>query len=548
LGPRLKNLLYAAWLAAIVTFAVLHGLNLRADFPNHTIWYGDWAKYTDEGWYSNAAIRAHLLGNWYLKGDFNPAVALPVWPFLEWILFFFTGVSLAAARGLAVAGFFLILLFSYLLLRTSVSRWAALLALTLLVTSPFLYCFSRLATLEPFLMVFTLAALNFAVRLPRMRRPLWGAFAVGLLFAVMMLTKTYAVFLLPALVWGIVLPLRSRRRLAVQCVLVAGATFAAGYGLWLALIISRGFLTDFKLLFLINNYHRPPEFYWPLVAFWWSFHAGLWADNVLLPLAGLVVLAAFVCALAVRRAPKGPVRQSLAAFARRLLLDPVFGSSLVASAGTIAFMTYQNHPQPRYFTLTAVFCFLLVAQGAAALLQQASDSTGTLRMLLGAAGATVVAVSLVAVAANGVQTLTYVTHPEYTFVNAASRLTQYIDAHPNGRRLLLSISGDQIMMATHLPAICDDYGTTPLTLKIGEYQPGWYAAWNDIDPYTLEDLHTLYSLEQVAAWPAFDDSDRNLLVLFKLHPLAGGKIRNEINGNLRMKLPDDKFDVDVDTP
>jgi hypothetical protein len=133
-------------------------------------------------------------------------------------------------------------------------------------------------------------------------------------------------------------------------------------------------------------------------------------------------------------------------------------------------------------------------------------------------------------------------------VNAARHLTQYIDAHPNGRRLLLSISGDQIMMATHLPAICDDYGTTPLTLKIAEYQPGWYAAWNDLDPESLEDLHTLYSLEQVAAWPAFDDSDRNLLVLFKLHPLAGGKVRDEIHGNLRMKLPDDKFDVDVDTP
>ena len=47
----------------------------------------DWAKYTDEGWYGNAAIRAHLFGNWYMAGDFNPAVAVPVWPFVEWLLF-----------------------------------------------------------------------------------------------------------------------------------------------------------------------------------------------------------------------------------------------------------------------------------------------------------------------------------------------------------------------------------------------------------------------------------------------------------------------------
>jgi hypothetical protein len=231
-----------------------------------------------------------------------------------------------------------------------------------------------------------------------------------------------------------------------------------------------------------------------------------------------------------------------------LLLDPVFGSSLISGIGTITFMTYQNHPQPRYFTATAFFCFFIVAQGAAALLEQAAASAGTVRTLLRGAGMMVVAVSLVAVVANGAQTLTYVTHPEYTFVNAASRLTRYIDAHPNGPRLLLSISGDQIMMATHLPAICDDFGTTPLTLKIGEYQPGWYASWNDLDPYTLEDLHTRYSLEQVGAYPAFDDSDRNLLILYKLHPLANGKTREETNGNLRVKLPDDKFDVDIETP
>jgi 4-amino-4-deoxy-L-arabinose transferase-like glycosyltransferase len=544
LGPRLKNLIYVAWLAAIVIFAVLHGLNLRADFPNHTIWYGDWAKYTDEGWYSNAAIRAHLLGHWYLKGDFNPAVALPVWPFLEWILFFVTGVSLQAARGLAVAGFFFNLLLSYLLLRTSVSRWAALLALTLLVTSPFLYCFSRLANLEPFLIVFTLAALNLAVRLHRLRRPLWGAFAVGLLIAAMMLTKTNAAFLLPALAWAMVLPLRGRRRLAVKCLQVAGATFTAVYGLWLALIASRGFLADYKLLFVINSYPRPHEFDWPLVAFWWSFHGGLWADQVLFPLAGNVVLAVFICALAARSGWDGPVTVRLAAFARRLLPDPVFGSSLLGGAGTIAFMAWQNHPQPRYFTVTAFFCVLIIALGPAALFEQATASTGTLRMLLRSAGATVIAVSLVAVAANTLQTLTYVTHPEYTFVSAAAHLTQYIDTHPNGKRLLLSVSGDQIMLATHLPGICDDYGTMPLADKLGEFQPGWYASWNDLDPRTLGDLHTRYSLEQVATWPAFDDSDRNLLVLFKLHPLPGGKVRDPRKENLRVGLPDDDYDVD----
>ena len=165
---------YAAWIAAITGFALLHAWHLRADFPNGSPWVFDWAKFTDEGWYGNAAIRAHLFGNWYLAGDFNPAVAVPVWPFLEWALFFFTGVTIEAARGLAIACFFLNLALSYLLLRNRVARWMALLGVTLLVTSPFLYCFSRLAILEPLQTTLTLTALNLAVRLKTMRRPVRG--------------------------------------------------------------------------------------------------------------------------------------------------------------------------------------------------------------------------------------------------------------------------------------------------------------------------------------------------------------------------------------
>ena len=348
---------------------MLHALNLRADFPNHSPWIFDWAKYTDEGWYGNAAIRAHLFGSWYLSGDFNPAPAVPVWPFLEWILFFFTGVTIQAARGLAVAFFFANLFLSFLLLRARGPRWMALLAVTLLVTSPFLYAFSRLAILEPMLTALTLAALNLAVRLPRFRRPVVISICIGLLFTLMMLTKTTAVFLLPAVVWAMVLPLWLNRKLAPgspgtglrpwggearRCVLAAAGTFAAAFGSWIALVIGLGFYSDYKYLFFVNKYVKPREFYWPLLSLWYSFHGAMWVDRILIPLAGLVVLGAVV-ACGTRRG-------------RKLLLDPVFGASILGAVGYILFMTYQNHPQPRYFAVVGFFCFFLVAQGAGALL------------------------------------------------------------------------------------------------------------------------------------------------------------------------------------
>ena len=536
---------YAVWLLLIAGFALLHALHLTADFPNHTPWFSDWAKYTDEGWYGNAAIRAHLTGHWYVPGDFNPAPAVPVWPLLEWVLFFFTGVTVQAARGLAVGFFFANLALSYLLLRTRGPRWMALLGLTLVVTSPFLYCFSRLAILEPMLIALTLGALNLAVRLPRMRRPLLASVSIGLLYTLMMLTKTTAVFLLPALGWAMLLPLWQNRKLFVRCALAAAGAFAASFGLWMALVIHFHLFRDYKYLFFINKYVKPKEFYWPLLSFWWSFHGGLWVDHILIPLAGLLLLGA---AVAWWRAADRSSSAGWLDWGRKLLLDPVFGASAWAAAGYVLFMTYQNHPQPRYFALVAFFCFFMVAQGTVALFGQTEPAGQPWLRRMGWA---VLALVVVAVGLNAVRTVDYAAHPEYTFVSAASQLTQYIDEHPNGKRLLVSISGDQIALVTHLPALCDDFGTPSrrfpdLASKLAFYKPGWYAAWNDLDPGTLEDLHTRFTLEQVATFRAFDDPERNRLVLFKLHPLRGGRVRDASRQDLQIPLPGDQIEIPVE--
>jgi 4-amino-4-deoxy-L-arabinose transferase-like glycosyltransferase len=540
--------IYAIWVVAIGAFAVLHALNLAADFPNHTPWHIDWAKYTDEGWYGNAAVRAHLSGHWYLPGDFNPAPAVPVWPFLEWILFFFTGVNIEAARGLAIAFFFANLILSYALLRPRAPKWVALLALTLLVTSPFLYCFSRLAILEPMLTTLMLAALNLAVRLPQWRHPIATSAGIGVLFTLMMLTKTTAIFLLPALGFAMFAAFWDRgeasanstrsslrtwfHQRALRCAASAAIAFALTFGAWMALVIVNGYLGDYKYLLFINKYVKPTQFYWPLLSFWWSFHATIWVDRILIPLSGLLIAAVLIAGTLLRRR---------AGWALELLIDPVFGACILAAGGYILFMTYQNHPQPRYFALVAVFCFLIIAMTAGKLIEQ----PGPRRVF----GWGTVALAAIASVANGVSTISFASHPEYTFVTAARALTRYIDEHPNGNRLLVSISGDEITLITHLQSLCDDFGMrTPqfpdLGAKLAYYQPGWWATWNDIDPGTLEDLHTHYSLEQVAAFKAFDDPERNVLVLFKLHPLPQPRV---INGNnLQQPLPGDKIDIMIE--
>ena len=519
----LKRHGYTLWIALLVVLASMHFWHLRADFPNHSPWE-DWSKYTDEGWYGNAAIRAHLFGNWYLPGDFNPAPAVPLWPFLEWLLFFITGVSLQAARGLSLSFFLINLWLTYKLFRERGPRWVGLLASTLLVTSPFIYCFSRLAILEPMLISLTLLAMNLAVRLPRFRQREFVAGLIGVLFTLMLLTKTTAVFLLPALVWTISIPyLRQKRKLA-RLLVAAGGSAALSFSIWMALVFSFDVFPDYKYLFFINEYKKAQGLVGHFWSFWWSFHGGLWADVVLVPLAG----ALFLIALWARKSDWG----------KELWLDPIFGGSVLAAAGYIGFMTYQNHPQPRYYTVVATFSFFVVIRIVAQFLY----GEARLRKV----GVALLCVVCATALGNTLWTLRYVLNPSYTWVHAAEGLTNYIDQHPNGKRLLVSISGDQLTLTTHLPTLCDDFGTTELVQKLADYQPGWYAAWNDLDPGTLEDLHRHYSLEQVAGFPAFDDPERNVLYLFKLHPWKNPAPRDDAPAALQVPLPEDKFTVPIE--
>lgn len=487
---KLTKILLFFWIAAIAVLAGLHFFNLRADFPNYSRWM-DWSKYTDEGWYGNAAIQYFVRGSWFVPGDFNCAAALPVWPFLEWILFHFTGVSVQAARGLAVSFFICNLLLSYALLRSQEQRWVALLGTSLIAASSFVYCFSRLAILEPLLISLTLLALLLAGRAGSARtegRRLLVAALMGTIYCLMILTKTTALFLLPAILYALWYPQRERLSSFLRSAAVMGATAGLLWASYFALLVRPHYVEDYRYLFFVNVYTKPSTILGWIATYYYSIHGALWVDRTLVLLALAMVVGSVL-------------------MARSLWRNPVFVSSLLAIAGYFFFVGFHNNMQPRYYAVVAFFLFFVVVLSAAALLRSNR-----------AVGSAALAIIVVCLLANARETVNFAWHPDFTFVNAATDLTNYMDAHPNGNRMLLSISGNDITLITGLPSICDDFGTLDLPSRVRKYQPGYYASWNDLDPGTLEDLHTQYWLEQVASFQAFDDPERNKLVLFKLHP------------------------------
>ncbi len=487
-----SRLLAALCAAGVLVLWALHWPHLIADFPNFSPWE-DYAKYTDEGWYGSAAIWATLFGRWRMPGAFNPAVALPVWPTLEWLLFQFTGVTVGAARGLALCVFGGNLLLSYAVLRAAGARHiTAYGAVLLLSGSMYFWAFSRLAILEPLLSFWILGGWLLALRL----RLLQGAsrtlalLGLGFLSCLAVLTKTTAVFLLPGTALLLGWATGWQRKRVVHDISI---TFLGGTLPWLAyyLLFARRYALDFHYLFTVNYTVTPKGLHDHLLAYWYAAHGLLWVGPWL------------VCTVLALLAAAGALSSNF----RR---SPLIHASLLSAVGYILFIGWHNNPQPRYYMVLAYPVVFVAVLGVQSLFLLPKAG----RILAGAAVA-MLAVIFVRDVKNSIW---YVRHPQYTLLNAATGLTAYIDAHPDGaKRLLLSISGDEITLFTHLPAICDDFGTGGLDERILRYRPGWYAQWNELDPGTLEDIHDAgYSLRAVAHWHAFDDEDRDDLILYRM--------------------------------
>jgi 4-amino-4-deoxy-L-arabinose transferase-like glycosyltransferase len=504
----------AVLLLAATLFLALHALHLNADFPNHSPWM-DWAKYTDEGWYGDAAIRHFQRGQWNVPGDFNPAAALPIWPLFEAALFRFTGVNLVAARALTVGIFGLILLSSYLLLR----RWhnltapaeknrslAPAIAVLLLAVSPFCFVFTRLAILEPLLILFTLLALLAAsyaepqqqgTNKSSLRRAL-PLLALGLLLPLMVLTKTTALFLLPAIAWLLWAragySLRPFLRLSLPPAALAAALWLAYY----AFLVHSHLLLDYRYLFSANAY-TGITLATAFSVLRDTLRDGLWIGEILYPLA----LLAAASALFLRP---------------RLLRNPLIPALLLWAAGYAAFLAYHNNLQPRYYLVIAIPLTLLVPIVFETLwTRTVTPATAPLRRL---AVASIAAVLAVLTLTDARQTLHFLRTPDYTFTTAAAQIHRIVAADHTHNPLVLSISGSNLSLMTGLPSICDDFGTMDLAVRVRAYRPGWYVAWNQVDDDKMDALTPMYHLQRVAAFPAMDDPERNLLILYRLDPAA----------------------------
>jgi hypothetical protein len=521
----------------LITFSAvlftLHFFHLSADFPNSSRWM-DWSKYTDEGWYGDAAIRYYQLGHWFLPGDFNPAVALPIWPLLEAILFRFTGVSLVAERGFTVAIFGASLIAAWFLIARSQPTspnpsLAGSVAILLLAANPFCFVFTRLGILEPPLIFFMLLALLVAQSTcaaatlgETLRFNLFPILALGLLLPTLILTKTTGLFLVPAIFWMLFASIGYRFRTFLWLATPVAAIATSLWGAYFFLIVRPHYLADYRYLFSANAYTGINRNNW-LSVIYYAIHGAAWMGRPIY----LLAIAAIVFAI------------SIAFFnVRRFRDSPLIPTLILWAGGYTAFLAYHNNLQPRYYLVIAIPLTLLVPVTFQQILFPLLESAVPQAIALSLAA---FAVCLI-VAIDARQIVSYVRHPQYTYVRAATGITQYIErqhrADPSHSMLLLSISGSDLSLMTGIHSICDDFGTLELADRVRLYQPGWYLSWNLIEDDKMDSLDPQDRVTRVATFPAMDDQDRNQLILYRLDPETlppgerrGGKGRRARNRN-----------------
>ncbi len=473
-----RILRWSIWIA-LAALAAAGFLHLGADFPNYSRWSDDAAKYADEGWWASGALNHILLGHWIRPGEFTPVVIIPVWSVLLEAVFHFTGISIVLARALA----FVFTLGTVILAGSLMARDHRPLApafMLLMLSSPLLYTFSRLAILEPPLLFFLVAAVLAAYGRTPLSAP--RLILCGTLFTLAVLTKSSAIFAAPAFGYLLWFPLRHQPARAMRAAFIAGATALILYGAYWFLVVHTH-PEELRTFFAENRLHLELKSFEKAVRI--VFRSFTWIDPVFFPVAVLGVLASF-----------GRLRT--------LWNDPLFGFSIVFYIGYSGFLLLHFDAGPRYFAVL-VFPVMLIVLLFQQALQREIPALGTLLNF----------VIVATVCFNIVHIGRLFLHPTYSLRDADLAIRRQIDADPSVNRLVIGRGAIQSTYLTKIPAL-DEMGY-PVAQKLATDHPGWAVIYSDdYGMLTMPGVAEHYTFVEKGKYRVFEDSPRGYLLLYRI--------------------------------
>jgi hypothetical protein len=514
---------WSIYFLAIALFTARY-IHLTADFPNYSLWMIDQSKFTDEGWWSSAAVMHFITGHWYVPGDYNPGVAEPIWPLLLGALFSFTGISIAAARALNVTLSIAAACATAALaarigrrdsnLAAPESKRYSPLALLLLAASPFAYVFSRLAILDTLITLEFTLLLLLATRLQvsRLQNRQWLRLAsIALLASIMLLSKSTSALLLPAVLWLTFWTLGHTWRAVLKSITAVIIIPALLFKAWELLVTLRGYGPDYHYFY---DFNAMDDFDWSRI--WTTLSQlvqnGIMIDRLLYPailLAFVLIALALILYLLARPFLRSPLRPTHFLLPlRHLFANPLFVACILAiAAEALYILRRQDDFAPRYLLVMLAPLVLITLILLARLFESRSPLTHLLLLVIFAS-----------VLINALTIADFLHKPTYQYIHAADSIANIIRTTPNHPQLIFGVSGSQLSLMSGIPSINDAYSLQPMPAKLARYNPGWYLAWNSIASSNAG-LLSPYTLQKVASYPVFDDDDRNHLIFYRMTAL-----------------------------
>lgn len=469
-----KNSLITFFIFVNLFFIILRFINIEADFPKGITRSG--VLYADEGWYSNNATAYILTGNWYVAGDFNPAVNLLVLPMIQILSFKILGISLVSARLTITIFFILLLVVLYLLIKKYENSLSALITIFLLSTNYTCFAYSRLAILEIPMTFFIVLAIFFALSILKSYRYLFTILS-ALSFFIALLTKYTAIFALPILLF---IFLRGENKNLNRYyhttifVAVLGVSFLLYY-----LFIVHKYPQDYRYFISLNITSRikfAPVFI--IKGIVKAIYHGIHIDKVLYPLiiiyGGILIIQ------------------------KRLYKSVLSLISLLWIFIYIVMLGIYHYQPPRYYLPLAIPVFIIAA------VMLYSCITGIIKQNKILKTVFIMGV-LLAVLMNCFMVISYISAPKYSFINMARDIKYYMEESSAHKNILLGDFANTISLATGIFSINDYVGTQDLNFKIEKYQPNFYVSLGPITPEILTVIERYYQIALIKKYDVFDN-------------------------------------------
>lgn len=454
----------------ILVFFLSRFIYLLADFPISINWSGD--LYTDEGWYSSGAVRFLISNKWIVPGDFNPVINLPVFQIIVFLGFKLIGLSILSARLVALVFFTILIVNTFVLVKSEWGNLPALASIAFVCSDFSIFAYSRLAFLEIPMLTFVLFAF---LSYKSLKPPIFQVIFAGVFMLLGMLTKTTAIFALPAflfLIWTEKTPLKNKISLATSFSLTLFVPYIIYW-----LFTSNLFQQDVKYFSFINFTKRITPQLQMIINNLFSFFV-----DVTVLRSPIFWLATFSLLL-------------ILLLDRQWYRDRWLVVIILLLIFYIGLLSITNYHPPRYFIpflfLVCLFCGITLGK----VIDMRQSSHFRYAILIGI---------IFVLTINGSLIARYLTSPKFSFINMINHVTEKISS-PDHRDnpIIIGSFANTISLNSGIPSINSILGTWTIQEKMKVYQPRYFLSLGDDD--LIDNLSNQYLFTPIGEYRVFEN-------------------------------------------